>query len=192
MTSRRPSKPTTLRDVNYSPVKDAVPARTAAAGASLPLGDPSSPEECARLVIQVAPRAVRQIRSVARLHASGLTVPQFRALAFVRRHPDEGLTLLSEHLGVSLPAASALISRLVKAELVARTTNPAERRRILLVLTPAGLERLAESQAAVSAWWRERLAALRPADRIAIARAMELLDTLLVPAADPRTEERRA
>jgi len=124
--------------------------------------------------------------------SNDLTVPQFRALSFVRRHPDEGLTLLSEHLGVSLPAASALISRLVKAELVTRTTNPAERRRIRLVLTPAGLERLAESQAAVSAWWRERLAALQPADRVAIVRAMELLDTVLMATANPPSDERRA
>ena len=57
----------------------------------------------------IVPRAMRQIRAIARAEAGGLSVPVFRALRYLERHPGESLTALSEHLGVTLPAASALV-----------------------------------------------------------------------------------
>ena len=147
-----------LRDVNYSrgeaSSKHAKPA-----------------ERAADAVAQVIPRAMRQIRAVARAEAGGLSVPQFRALGYVERHPGVGLTELAEHLGVSLPAASALVDRLVVSRLVDRSPDPAERRRIRIVVTEPGRAAVLAANAAVRSWWRSQLVHLSPAELDAVTGA---------------------
>jgi DNA-binding MarR family transcriptional regulator len=136
-------------------------------------------EDAAELVVAVVPRLMRQIRAVARSAATGLSVPQFRALRHVGRHPGDGLTPLAEHLGVSLPAASALVGRLVAAGLVTRNVDPAERRRITIELTARGRERMAASSAAVNAWWQEQLGSLSAAQLQSIVDGFLLVETVL-------------
>jgi DNA-binding MarR family transcriptional regulator len=133
----------------------------------------------AEALVTVVPRAMRQIRSVARSGIPGLSVPQFRALRYINRHPGSGLTPVAEHLGVSMPSASALIGRLAVAGFVERDLDPTERRRLALNLTPRGRDRIAASTAAVDAWWRARLAHRSPAELELIVAAMELLDASL-------------
>ena len=139
----------------------------------------TAPGSGAEAVVAVVPRAMRQIRSVARSAAGGLTVPQFRALRFVNRHPGTGLTPLAEHLGVSLPAASALVGRLVASAFVGRELDPVERRRIAIHLTDGGRERIETSTSAVHAWWDRRLRDLAPADRDALLAGLAVLDAVL-------------
>jgi DNA-binding MarR family transcriptional regulator len=138
-----------------------------------------APAAAADVVVTVVPRVMRQIRSVARSAAIGLSVPQFRALRYVGRHPGDGLTPLADHLGVSLPAASALVGRLVAAGLVTRDVDAAERRRIAIELTGRGRERIAASSAAVNAWWQERLGGLSPAQLEAIVEGFALVEAVL-------------
>jgi DNA-binding MarR family transcriptional regulator len=107
-----------------------------------------------------------------------LTVPQLRALLHVRRRPGEGLSPLADHLGMSAPAASALVDRLVRAGLVDRAADPAERRRIQLRLTAEGSEQVARSHLAVRSWLRDELAHLTPAELEQLAGALEVLDGL--------------
>ncbi len=136
-------------------------------------------EDTAQLVVAIVPRAMRQIRTITRSHASSLSVPQFRTLGFLRRHPQANLTALADHLGISLPAASALVSRLVDAGFVERTTDPAERRRVRLALSEPGRERVAASQLAVGEWWALRLARLSPRELATISDGLETLAALL-------------
>jgi DNA-binding MarR family transcriptional regulator len=125
---------------------------------------------------------MRQIRSVARAQTGGLSVPQFRALNYVERHPGVGLTELAEHLGVSLPAASALVGRLVGSGLVDRSLDPEERRRIRIVVTESGNGRVMAAMAAVRTWWRTRLTYMGAAELETLIGAMQTLDSLLAPA----------
>src|SRR5881409_3039307 len=83
--------------------------------------------------------AMRVVRSEMR-HQGALvvSVPQFRALAFVERHPGVSLAGVAEHLGVTAPTASTIVERLVRRRLVGRVPDPEERRRVVLSLTPAG------------------------------------------------------
>jgi DNA-binding MarR family transcriptional regulator len=154
-----------LRKVNYS-IREASPAVPTAADA-------------AEVVVAVVPRVMRQIRAVARSAAIGLSVPQFRALRHVGRHPGDGLTPLADNLGVSLPAASALVGRLVAAGLVTRDVDAAERRRITLELTDRGRQRIAASSTAVNAWWQERLGELSPAQLEAIVEGFTVVEGAL-------------
>jgi DNA-binding MarR family transcriptional regulator len=163
-----------LRNMNYSIREASAPALSSA--------------DAAEVVVTVVPRVMRQIRAVARSAAIGLSVPQFRALRYVGRHPGDGLTPLADHLGVSLPAASALVGRLVAAGLVTRDVDPVERRRITIELTDRGRERVAASSAAVAAWWQERLSGLSPAGLEAIVQGFVLVEGVLGEAAEGADE----
>ncbi len=68
-----------------------------------------------------------------------LSVPQFRCLNFIAREPGSSVSAVAAFLGVTLPTASAMVDRLVKAGAVAPTTALADRRRSELHLTDAGL-----------------------------------------------------
>jgi DNA-binding MarR family transcriptional regulator len=133
--------------------------------------------DCADRLLDVVPRTMRRIREEMRTHgARGLTVPQLRALLYVRRHPGSGLSTLAEHLGMSPPAASALVERLVRAGQLARTAHPHERRRIQLRLTRRGLAHVATAHDAARAWLTRELRELGGRDLQRLGAAIEILD----------------
>ncbi len=121
----------------------------------------------ARAVLETVPPSMRAIRQHMRSsRATGLTVPQFRALVFVRRHPATDLSGIAEHLGTSVPAASELVNRLVRQGLVLRSTDERERRRICLTLSDEGTAHLERAERDTTAWLEDALSALTP-DRLA-------------------------
>ena len=65
-----------------------------------------------------------------------LSMTQVRAMSHLYRHPGETLTDLAAELGVAMGTASEIVDRLVELALVERETNPANRRQVLLSLTP--------------------------------------------------------
>lgn len=75
----------------------------------------------------------------------GLTGVQFTLLITVRQLQGEagvGVKELAEHLGLSAPFVTQETTRLVKAGVLAKATNPDDLRRVLLTLTDEGRERL--------------------------------------------------
>jgi DNA-binding MarR family transcriptional regulator len=145
------------------------------------IASPTGPDLAATAdrLLEVMPRVMRRIRQQMRQEgARGLTVPQLRALLFVRRNPGTDLSQLAEHVGVSLPAGSALVERLVRADLLDRATDPGERRRLQLHLTALGAERAARAHLAARTWVSRELAGL-PADALgSLYDALALLDRL--------------
>lgn len=102
-----------------------------------------TPEQCAAEVMETIPLVMRFIRTEMRSQgAPSLSVPQFRTLMFLYRHPGSSLSSLAEHLGVTRPTASALTERLVQRGFVNRTEHPKERRQVVLKLTEAGFDHL--------------------------------------------------
>jgi DNA-binding MarR family transcriptional regulator len=67
-----------------------------------------------------------------------LSVPQFRCLNFIARRPGSSVSAVAAFLGVTLPTASAMVDRLVRAGAVAPRTSEADRRRSELHATAAG------------------------------------------------------
>lgn len=110
-----------------------------------------------------------------RRNAADLTVPQFRALRFIERHPGTGLSLLGTHLGMSRSSASALVERLNRAGYVNRSTNPEERRRIRIELEPLGVLAVAHAVASTRDWLATELTAFTPDERHRLADALDLL-----------------
>ena len=133
-------------------------------------------DQCAGVVMETIPPIMRFIRAEMRRHgAPGLSMPQFRALAFLRAAPGSSLSSVADHLGVTPSTASIITERLVRGGLITRVTDPIERRRVILTLTPEG-ERLVE-QARVAT--RQKLAAflenLPPQQLQAIEAGLEAL-----------------
>jgi MarR family transcriptional regulator for hemolysin len=135
-----------------------------------------SPDACAQEILEVVPAVMRTIRAELRRHRTAdLSVPQFRALAFIDRNAAASLSDVAEHIGLTLPSMSKIVAGLVTRKLVTRQTSPADRRRMTLALTARGLAALQSSRAATRACLAEDLAALSERQRETIVQAMEIL-----------------
>jgi DNA-binding MarR family transcriptional regulator len=135
-------------------------------------------DACARELLEVVPLASRWIRAAFRRREPRWSLPQLMALGFIRLNPDASLSDLANHLGVGLPTASTLISRLVSVEQVDRRDDPAERRRALLRLTPKGAAELEAAFADTQAELAELLRTLRPRELARVCQSLAVLQNL--------------
>jgi DNA-binding MarR family transcriptional regulator len=74
------------------------------------------------------------------LKGAGLTIPKWRALAVIRRLGDCAMSELAQLSAVDRTTLTRTVDQLVKDGLVERKASAADRRLILLSLTPKGLE----------------------------------------------------
>ncbi|MBI3300604.1 MAG: MarR family transcriptional regulator [Deltaproteobacteria bacterium] len=136
----------------------------------------ATPAQCAGEIMEMVPVVMRFLRAEARSHGTPfLSVPQFRVLVFLYRHPGASLSSVAEHLGVTCPTASVLIDRLVRRGLVDRTDYPQERRRIALTLTATGGQHLQQARDATWARVASLLAGLSETELHKIVEGVTLL-----------------
>jgi DNA-binding MarR family transcriptional regulator len=112
------------------------------------------------------------------IHSLGVTGGQVSLLALIRREPGIGVRELAARERMSAPGMSKYVARLEQAGLVARTTH-ADRRRIGLVLTPAGNRVLRSVRSRRTAWLASRLRGLSPDELGALDAAVEPLGKLI-------------
>jgi DNA-binding MarR family transcriptional regulator len=141
--------------------------------------DNSSPEICALRVLDAVPVVMRFIRAEMRSkRARGVSVPQFRSMAFLRTNEGASLSQVTEHVGLSMPAMSRLVDGLVRRGLLARDSSASDRRRVTLRLTTRGQDMIR----AARKWTLQRLAGVLenlPKDqRSEIAGAMTVLKSI--------------
>jgi len=151
---------------------------SAASKAGTRSGSPASgdPADCARAMLRGMPPVMWFIRRHMRRHrTSGLSIPQFRSLLVLEQYPTASLSHVAEHLGVSQPSASRLITGLVTKGFVTRKECIEDRRQIALLLTTRGKAALAAAQEATQKRLAEEIAHLPPAERKTVAEAMNLL-----------------
>ncbi|HEX8995445.1 MAG TPA: MarR family winged helix-turn-helix transcriptional regulator [Ktedonobacterales bacterium] len=135
-----------------------------------------APETLAAALMEVAPLVMREIRRLMRSHRGAeLSVPQFRALGYVRRHPACSLTEVADHLGLSVPATSRLIEALVAAGYIMREVSATDRRYIALRLSEQGERIQAEARAAALHSLTSLLEPLDATERERIMHALEPL-----------------
>lgn len=97
-------------------------------------------------LVDATMQAIHQIaRSVYALSSSHpalaeRTPAQIRALGFLSRNHTQTIGELAEAMGVTISTASGLVDKLVEEDLVERSTNPDDRRQVLIRLAPAALE----------------------------------------------------
>ncbi len=141
-----------------------------------------SPTGTAHEVLEVVPLVMRTVRTQMRSSRSfNLSVPQFRTLGFVNRHPGTSLSDVAEHVGLTLPSMCKLIDGLVKRKLIARRSHPSDRRRITLDLSSKGGALLQSARESTQESLAERLSALHEDDRVTIVHAMQILHRLFAP-----------
>lgn len=142
---------------------------------------PVTPETCSALVLDVVPLAMRVIRQRMRAErAADLSVPQFRALGFMRRHAPSSLSDVAEHLGLTLSATSRLVDGLVARGLVVREPDPADRRYVTLLVSAHGVALVDDARERTQAALTTMIAGLSAEEQLAITVAMRALERVLI------------
>lgn len=101
------------------------------------------PADCASQVMEVVPTVMDALRGAMRGNVGDqLSVPQFRCLNFIAHEPGTSVGAVAAFLGVTMPTASAMVDRLVRAGAVQPSTAADDRRRSRLHLTAAGRAQL--------------------------------------------------
>jgi DNA-binding MarR family transcriptional regulator len=139
-------------------------------------------DACARELLEVVPLGSRWLRAAVRRREPLWSLPQLHTLGFLQLNPGASLSELAGHLGVGLPSASALVSRLVAAGQVDRRDDPEERRRTILTLTPQGEAQLEAAIQAGREELSERLRSLPAKDLTRVEGALAVLRELFTDA----------
>jgi len=134
--------------------------------------------ELSGVLLDVIPLIMRSIRGSMRdFTGSNLTVPQFRALAFVSLQPCSNKQL-ADWQGVSLPAVSRMVEYLVKHRLLVRTADRSDRRQVQLHLSKHGKEQFERLRKALQLQLARRVATLNEPDRATLAAGLAVLKGL--------------
>ena len=145
----------------------------------------ASSHDCAHEILEAVPLVMRAIRAEMRSHrGAGLSVAQFRVLAFLNRNEGPSLTDLAEHLGLGLPSASTLVDGLVERRLIHRRVDPSDRRCLVLALTAEGVSIFTGARSAAQESLARALSRLTPTRRAGLAQAMRDLTALFTGGGD--------
>lgn len=137
-------------------------------------------DHCARAVLETVPLLMRTIRQEMRQQRPAeLSLPQFRTLHILQRHPGSSLSQLAARLDLTLASASKLIDVLVKHDLVFREASQTDRRKIVLLLTEYGSNTLATVEQSTHARLIDVLSALPEDEQQIITHAMHTLQSIL-------------
>lgn len=143
-------------------------------------------DACARELMETTPKIMQSIRvEMRRGRGTDLSIPQFRTLGFVQRHPDPSLSDLADHLGLTLPSTSKLVDGLVKQGLITRQECAQDRRRLTLALTAGGKALVTTARAGAQANLSKMLSSLADDELETVQRALEILRPLFVPQSKP-------
>jgi len=152
------------------------PARTPRASNSRLEPDAVDAAGCAAQLIAVVPGVMDALRASMRSNiGDALSVPQFRCLGFIARNPACSVSDVASFLGVTLPTASAMVDRLVRAAHVVAVTSSADRRRTELRVNAPGKSLLDRIRAGARRDMAAALAGADPADLAAVQQALVLL-----------------
>src|SRR5947209_12550275 len=135
----------------------------------------SAPQLASRLRLAVA-RTARRLRQEA---GGGLSPTLSAALASIDKHGPLTPSELADRERVKRPTATRLLATLEEGGLVARTSDPSDRRSSLIAVTPAGHDLLRTMRTRKDAYLAQRLDKLTVDERETLARAADLLERLL-------------
>jgi DNA-binding MarR family transcriptional regulator len=142
---------------------------------------------CAAQLIAVVPGVMDALRaSMRRNIGDALSVPQFRCLGFIARNPGCSVSDVATFLGVTMPTASAMVDRLVRAAHVVAVTSATDRRRSELRVNAPGKALLDRIRAGAR---RDMAAALGDADDDDLAAVLQALELLHRVFANDRVPE---
>ncbi len=133
-------------------------------------------ETCAAEILDVVPLVMRTIKhEMRKRRASGLSVPQFRAMIFIDRQGQAALVQVAEHLGLTSATTCRMMDELVARQLVLSRPSTIDRRKITLTLTREGQAVLVNARQGTLQRLEELLAGLSGEENAAILQAMNSL-----------------
>jgi DNA-binding MarR family transcriptional regulator len=139
-------------------------------------------------LIATVPQVMRHLVAHARRRRAWkrLTYQQYNVLRII--HGEDGLPQaeIARRLLVSAPVVTRLASGLVESGLVERQRDPADKRTVLLALTPTGRRQATAMRRDLLAAARELIEPLPPGRRAAVAKALDELQVLLPNRPTPR------
>ena len=128
-------------------------------------------------VMVTLPRVMDAMRLAMRSQIDGpLSVPQFRGLNFIDRHPGSSVSALAGFLGVTLATASAMADRLVKAGHLHASGSLTDRRRSELQISAAGKAVLERMRCQTRADLARALQGRSPQELAALVQGLQVLD----------------
>jgi len=105
----------------------------------------------------------------------GWSMSQLGALMFIHRKGTSAISDIGEEMGISNPAASQMIDKLVQDNLLLRTEDPNDRRVKQIKLTEKGLEIIHKSLHARQSWLTSLTEELTADQKEQISQALEIL-----------------
>ena len=96
------------------------------------------------------------------IQKTGLSYSQMMSLFYLNRNQNVAINALASYLGISNPAVSQMIDKLVQSGLVRRIDNPYDRRGKLLELTEDGKALVAQAKIAHHQWIQELAETIKP------------------------------
>lgn len=140
--------------------------------------DPVSPEALAALAVDLRIGLMRLTRRLRQERTADLSPGQYAVLALLDREGPATAGVLAAAERMQPPSMTRILSCLHDAGLVTRGPADADRRQVLVRITPAGAAVVAEARARREAWLARELALLEPHDLDTVRRAVAVLDTL--------------
>jgi DNA-binding MarR family transcriptional regulator len=104
----------------------------------------------------------------------GLTALQYTALTVLERHPDLTAAHLARHSFVTAQSMADMVTALLGRGLIERHRDPADKRRLVIALTPEGQRLLDDLRPQVAALERRMLSLLSSAESETLRRSVEL------------------
>ena len=111
-------------------------------------------------------RRVRSERAI-----DSMSDGQFAVLAALKVHGPHTLGQLAERERISAPSMNRTVNCLEESGYVSRTPSEADRRKVIIDLTPAGREVVEETVRRRDLWLESVMADLTPEEREVLARA---------------------
>ena len=146
---------------------------------------PTSSREVAQAILEAIPTVSQAIRIVMRSQRQrDLSVPQFRTLNFIYKHPGCSLSAAASFIGLTLATMSVLVDGLVERGLVDRTVSTVDRRRKTLILTPLGEERFMKVLDCTEARLAEMMKPLSEFERSGVMQALYLIQPIFAGLAE--------
>ncbi|HZZ96714.1 MAG TPA: MarR family transcriptional regulator [Jatrophihabitantaceae bacterium] len=107
-------------------------------------------------------------------HPEGLTALQYTALTVLERHPDLTAAHLARHSFVTGQSMADMVTALLNRGLIERHRDPADRRRLVIALTRAGVRLLRRMRPKVAALEKRMLSPLSTKQASELRHSLEL------------------
>jgi len=121
-------------------------------------------------------RLARRLRAQRAVDA--MSDGQFAVLAGLKIHGPHTLGELAERERVSAPSMNRTVNCLEESGYLTRTPDAADRRKVIIDLTPPGLEVVEETVRRRDAWVEEALAGLTDEERRTLSAAAEIMQRM--------------